>query len=196
MTPGVYYEYIPVPCVHLPFYGDPSDHLTNKNGPVKLFANWNNWLVMCGNKRIPSALSTCCGGYEDRPPYACGEGANDCPKADVLSEYRREKLTYAGNEARCQDWGRSSCDPQRIGPTGGHGGHCTYHQSCADIGANDRHLKDLTRWHWSTASCSIQIKIQTGGLIAIVHAPEETKTVRGEDFYPTGKNKRVYCNCT
>jgi len=138
-VPGVYYEYIPVPCVHLPFYGDPSNHPTNKNGPVKLFANWNNWLVMCGNKKIPSALSTCCGGYSERPPYP--NNGSDGPRADVLSEYRREKLTYAGNEARCQDWGRSSCDPQRIGPLGGHAGHCTYHQSCADIGANDRHLK-------------------------------------------------------
>ena len=55
---------------------------------------------MCGNKNLPSALSTCCGTYADRDPVSNRD------YADVLSEYRFEALTYEGNVDRCTEWGK------------------------------------------------------------------------------------------
>lgn len=69
-----------------------------------------NNLSMCADKRLSSARSSCCGTSttRDLPTYAYYY-------ADILSEYRGERLTYAGNEERCNAWGRTVCDPQRIG---------------------------------------------------------------------------------
>jgi len=86
-------------CVYFPFYQD----------AAKVFAGYNQDIAMCADKRLPSALSTCCGGYSDRHPV-------DREWADVLSEYRGELLTYNGNSGRCTSWGRSICDPERLGP--------------------------------------------------------------------------------
>eukprot|EP00804_Cyclotella_cryptica_P004534 CCRYP_006892-RA/>CCRYP_006892-RA protein AED:0.17 eAED:0.17 QI:494/0.84/0.6/1/0.94/0.9/20/0/2106 len=94
---GVFYEYIHLPCVHLPFYSD----------AVKVFAGWGNYIYMCADKKLPSARSTCCGSYTDRD-------LSISHWADVLSEYRGERLTYQGNTERCAAWGRTVCDPQRI----------------------------------------------------------------------------------
>ena len=87
-----------------------------------------------------------------------------------------EKLTYAGNEARCAAWGgsRSACDPDRIGPFHGSAGHCFHRQSCRDVSSSKEWIKDHTRYHWTTASCSIQVKVQSDGKLAIVHDPEKT----------------------
>ena len=49
---------------------------------------------------------------------------------------------------------------------------------------NDRFLKDFNSYHWTTESCSIQVKIQNDGLIAVVHAPNETVFVRDTTDYP------------
>lgn len=76
--------------------------------------------VLCANKKVASAMSTCVGGSAERgPSYAMW--------ADVLGSFRGEKLTYDGNAARCSDWGRQVGDPQRIGPFQGHTGHCLLH---------------------------------------------------------------------
>lgn len=83
-------EYIPVPCVTLPFYND----------AAKIFAGSDVNYAMCGNKNLPSALSTCCGTYTDRDPVSNRD------YADVLSEYRFEALTYEGNVDRCTEWGK------------------------------------------------------------------------------------------
>lgn len=60
VVPGVYYEYIQHPCVNFPFY--------KAENSAKVFASWDNQVVMCADKRLTSALSTCCGGYADRKP--------------------------------------------------------------------------------------------------------------------------------
>ena len=122
VIPGTYYEYLragepdyesymshlfvtsqssshTTECVYLPFY----------QNAAKVFAGYNHNIAMCADKRLPSALSTCCGGYIDRHPVAR-------EWADVLSEYRGELLTYNGNTERCTSWDRSICDPERIGP--------------------------------------------------------------------------------
>jgi len=64
---------------------------------------------MCGNKNLPSALSTCCGTYADRDPYSNPD------YADVLSEYRFEALTYQGNVERCAEWGKEFSTEQPCG---------------------------------------------------------------------------------
>lgn len=132
VTQGVFYEYLHNPCVHFLVYDD----------PVKVFsgaAPSKKWsATMCANKKLPSALPTCCGPLSsDRKP----NGAFFSEWADVLSEYRYERITYGGNEARCSDWGErygklflflqtkydarvcshikypcTVCDPKRIGP--------------------------------------------------------------------------------
>jgi len=168
VVPGVYYEYIHAPCVYLPFY----------NNPVKLFAAWSNTVAMCGDKKLPSALSTCCGTYSDRLPNSHNTWA------DVLSEYRYERLTYKGNEARCTAWGRSVCDADRIGALSGWSGHCFHRQSCRDIGGSTTWLIDHTRFQWTTASCTIQVKVQPDGTIAIIHDPAKTTTSHSSTAYP------------
>ena len=133
--------------------------------------------MMCADKNLASARSTCCGSYSDR----------DLSRedwADVLSEYRGERLTYEGNQKRCQDWSRTTCDPSRIGPFSMWRGHCLHRQSCSDVGGNTAHLT-ATAWHWSTASCDIQVQVDPDGLIAILHAPEETTKPWGSQEYPT-----------
>ena len=135
-------------------------------------------VAMCGNKKLPSAISTCCGTYSNRLPTSNPDWA------DVLSEYRGERLTYKGNEDRCNDWGKEVCDPSRIGPSRGWSGQCLHHQSCKDVMKSDFFLKDFNSYHWTTESCSIQVKIQTDGLIAVVHAPNETVFVRDTTEYP------------
>ena len=148
-------EHIPVPCVYRSFYDD----------PVKLFANWNLGIAMCGNKKVESALSTCTGQYSDRQ-------LSVSRYADVLSEYRLEKLTYDGNNRRCNDWGRGNLiDPQRIGPLGGRLGQGLHENMIKDIGgslydlSNKNNFVETTRYHWTPSSCSLQVKIQSDGLI-------------------------------
>jgi hypothetical protein len=58
--PGTFYEYIQTPCVYFPFYS--SEH------SAKVFANWDNSITMCADKRAASALSSCCGGYSEQNP--------------------------------------------------------------------------------------------------------------------------------
>eukprot|EP00804_Cyclotella_cryptica_P019763 CCRYP_009664-RA/>CCRYP_009664-RA protein AED:0.11 eAED:0.11 QI:135/1/0.94/1/1/1/17/0/2177 len=163
---GMYYEYLHLPCVHLPFYND----------AAKVFAGPGYQLVMCADKRLPSARSTCCGSYPWRDPVIVDWG-------DVLLEYRGERLTYAGNQARCADWRRTECDPTRIGPFTLWAGHCTYRQSCIEVRSSDVVLTN-TAWHWTTASCRIQVKINPDGLIAILHNPQDTRKTYGSGATP------------
>eukprot|EP00804_Cyclotella_cryptica_P019739 CCRYP_009662-RC/>CCRYP_009662-RC protein AED:0.09 eAED:0.09 QI:0/0.95/0.95/1/0.95/0.95/22/166/2740 len=163
---GVYYEYLHLPCVHLPFYDD----------AAKVFAGPGYQLAMCADKRLPSARSTCCGSYPWRDPVIDDWG-------DVLLEYRGERLTYAGNQARCADWRRTECDPTRIGPFTLWAGHCTYRQSCIEVRHSSVVLTN-TAWHWTTAGCRIQVKINPDGLIAILHNPQDTRIVYGSETNP------------
>jgi hypothetical protein len=83
---------------------------------------------MCANKLISSARATCCGTYPDRGTYT-----QQPDWADVLNEYRGERLSFAENESRCTYWGLSACDAERIGPFTGTTGQCQHHQSCLDV---------------------------------------------------------------
>ena len=134
---------------------------------------------MCADKSLSSARSTCCGTYSDRGTYSPGFPTF----ADLLSEYRGERLTYAQNEVRCTDWSLQICDPERIGPTTGSTGHCQHRQSCRDVQSSDTILSN-NAWHWTTGSCKIQVKIHQDGKIAILHNPEDKWTQLGTDQYP------------
>ena len=136
-------------------------------------------LYMCADKRLSSARSTCCGTYADRGTYS-----QHPTYADLLSEYRGERLTYAQNEIRCTDWSLSICDPERIGPYTGATGQCQHHQSCRDVQSSDTILSN-NAWHWTTGSCNIQVKIDQDGRIAILHNPQDKWTQLGTDQYPT-----------
>lgn len=170
VVPGTYYEYLRPECVYFPFYQD----------AAKVFAGYDHSIAMCADKRLPSALSTCCGGYSDRHPV----DREDREWADVLSEYRGELLTYNGNRERCTSWGRSICDPERLGPFQGQAGHCIHHMSCADSFGSTAFI-DKTKYHWTTAGCTIKVKVDASGMIAVVHSPDRTRVVNGADFYPT-----------
>lgn len=152
--------------MHLPFHDD----------PAKVFAGWSNDLYMCADKKLASARSTCCGLYSDRD-LAVLEWA------DVLSEYRGERLTYEQNKVRCADWNRSICDPQRIGPFIQRTGQCLHRQSCADVGGSKTHIT-WSAYHWTNASCSVKVKVDRDGLIAIIHAPEEKWMKWNSENYP------------
>ena len=154
--PGVYYEYIPRPCVHLQVY----------ENPVTVFSGYRIDTTMCANRKIPSAMSTCCGRYENRNP----EDVIRIDWADVLCEFRKELVTFDGNEERCALWGRNSCEPVRVGPFSQWTGHCLRHKCCEDVKFDKRRLED-NNYQWTTAECSIQIKVNPEGLVAIVHKP-------------------------
>ena len=165
LMPGVFYEYVRPPCVHMPFIDGSQSR--------KVFAAWEMATAMCADKRVPSASSTCCGGYSDRHP-------NHATWADMLSEYRNERLTFEGNIARCEDWGRTVCsDPARIGPFSQWRGHCLHHMSCKDVtnGGHGTHL-DQVYYHWTDRSCEIKVKVDIEGMIAVVHKPDETGNPR------------------
>lgn len=156
VVPGVYYEYIPRPCVHLAVYPR----------PLTVFSGNLIRATMCANRKIPSAMSTCCGRYENRNP--ADESRNDW--ADVLCEFRKELVTFDGNEERCALWGRNACEPLRVGPLSQWTGHCLHHKCCEDVKSDKRRLED-NNYQWTTAECSIRIKVNPEGLVAIVHNP-------------------------
>eukprot|EP00956_Cyclotella_meneghiniana_P035458 scaffold115176_cov24-Cyclotella_meneghiniana.AAC.2 len=144
---------------------------------VSLSRRRNNDIVMCADKSLSSARSTCCGSYSNRDLSGVGW-------ADVLSEYRGERLTFDQNVDRCLAWGRDEvCDPARIGPFSMTRGHCLHRQSCRDVAGSTAHLTD-TAWHWSLAPCAIEVQIDPDGLIAILHAPAETTKAWGSQEYP------------
>lgn len=62
-------------------------------------------------------------------------------------------------------------------------GHCLHRRSCEDAGSS-RQVVDYTSWHWSTASCSVRVKVDSDGLIAIVHAAEQTQKKWGSQDFP------------
>lgn len=174
--------------------------------------------AMCADKRLTSALPTCCGGYTDRKPEAT------LPWADVLLEYRNERTTYSkfrslllnyslnstettqkliyfflylagGNAERCASWGRYACDPvdsnnhARIGPSSGWRGHCHHRKSCQDVDHGGLgKWLHSVRYHWTTAGCQIWVKVDVAGLIALVHVPDQTGYVRTSDTHPATQN--------
>ena len=139
---------------------------------AKVFSGWSNDFVMCANKKLPSAISTCCGGYADREPSISEAWA------DVMCEYREERLTFAGNQQRCTDWGRSVCDPERIGPFTGWKGQCLHHQCCRDVKSTGSWMH-ANRYHWSTQSCDILVKVMpSDGTVGIVHDPANPNNIK------------------
>jgi len=167
LLPGVYYEYVRLPCVNMPFIAD--------SDSVKVVANHDMRTAICADKRLASATSSCCGHYDDRLPTS---GYTNY--TDMFSEYRGERLTFEGNSVRCiQDWGREVCaDPTRIGPHSMWTGHCHYQMSCKDNGdgGQGRWLHSIW-YHWTSRACEIKVKINVEGLVAIVHAPDETGAI-------------------
>ena len=164
VIPGVFYEYIRLPCVTFPVYSN----------SVKVYSGSNWELMMCADRSLPSALATCCGG---------GSLLDNDGKqwADILSEYRDEKITYSGNVARCQDWGKTVCDSSTFkpGPRNGGLGNCLHRQSCQDIIGNSNKL-EYNRWSWTSDTCSIQVKVHPAdGMIAIVHSADGSGSVQG-----------------
>lgn len=149
-------------------------HQCNKNDVLILSTfsklRSGNDFYMCADKRIASARSTCCGTYSDRGSYS-----SHPDWADVLSEYHGERLTFAQNEKRCSDWGLSICDPERIGPFSGTTGQCQHYQSCLDVQSSDTILTN-NAYHWTTASCGINIKVNPDGLVTIIHIPKDKWT--------------------
>ena len=92
-----------------------------------------------------------------------------------------ERLTYADNEARCNTWGRSVCNPSRLGMNNGGTGQCMHHQCCRDQGASSSRLT-FNKYHWTTAGCEIQVKVHPDGMIAIVHKPLGTVSAHTNSF--------------
>ena len=132
---------------------------------MNMFDRWKNNLNMCANKLLPSARSTCCGTYSDIDLYT-PRWVGEVEWADVLSEYRGERLTFAQNKARCEDWGRSEChDPQRLGSMSQLSGQCLHRMSCADVvSGRDTHPSERA-WLWTSSHCDIQVKVNHDGEI-------------------------------
>ena len=139
-------------------------------------------MFMCADKRLPSAISSCCGGYSDRDP------PSNLDWADVLCEYRGERLTFEDNSRRCADWGRSTCDPRRIGAFTGHRGQCVHRQCCRDTVQSVAHPQDST-YAWTNAPCSVRVVINPHGLIAVVHHAEHSHNQWGDPVAQSHVNK-------
>ena len=174
VIPGVFYEYIRLPCVTFPVHSN----------SVKVYSDTNWQYMMCADRNLPSALATCCGGYSNREPAPVYSQDNK-KYADILPQYRDEKITFDSNEKRCQeDWERTVCDSSasKPGPLGNNdsgSGNCYYRQSCRDLVGHNNKL-EYNRWSWSSDTCSIQVKVHPAdGMIAIVHSADGSGSVQG-----------------
>ena len=56
--------------------------------------------------------------------------------------------------------------------------------SCADSFGSTTFI-EKTKYHWTTAGCTIKVKVDPSGMLAVVHSPDETRKVNGADTYPT-----------
>jgi len=64
------------------------------------------------------------------------------------------------------------CNPKRIGFFTMIGGYCL-NQGCQEVYGGITQIETYN-YHWTSASCRIQVKVLSNGLIAIVHDPDQT----------------------
>ncbi len=175
VLPGLYYEYVRPPCVNMPFLPD--------SASAKVTAGTNMKTAVCADKRLPSATSTCCGSYPDRQPKNI---VNRAGWADILADYRNERLTYDGNVERCNEWDRQVCqNPSRIGPSSMWSGHCQHRMSCKESSDGGGRWLENVWYHWTSQPCEIKAKIDVEGMVAVVHAPEGQEPLPLVDFTKT-----------
>jgi hypothetical protein len=97
----------------------------------------------------------CCkSGWEDSTNLA-DHGYRFC-------NYQGERMHFDGAVERCQDNGMEQCDFRQM----------QKHQAGACSKGYDWQLDRLPLYyHWTTSSCSVQVKVTNKGEIAIVHDP-------------------------
>jgi len=148
VAPGVFYEYLRLPCVQLTYYEDAK----------KLAAGTRKFNNMCGNPRMPIATEACCGM----------DGRAD----DIVNrpcEFKGERISYNSNTERCGALGGSHCDFKAYEIEAFCDSDC-----CDHVGTSSSYPENNI-WSWTTASCSLQILVDANGMVATVHNPEKTE---------------------
>lgn len=74
-------------------------------------------------------------------------------------KYSGEKVSYSLNEERCNSYGGTVCDAERIFPYG-------QNQTCG-LGIPNW----LPSFRWTNQTCTVQVKVDNAGMISIVHDP-------------------------
>mmetsp|Transcript_11918 Transcript_11918/g.17633 ORF Transcript_11918/g.17633 Transcript_11918/m.17633 type:complete len:271 (-) Transcript_11918:1781-2593(-) len=114
---------------------------------------------MCAHPKMPVATESC-----------CGLNTNNPTKVHVGCEYLGELVSYNSNTQRCSSiTGANVCDDSGVDTNSC--GEC-----CCQVSISNSSPKD-NLFLWTNASCKMQLKVQIGGLAAIVLYPEQNATV-------------------
>mmetsp|Transcript_19333 Transcript_19333/g.27328 ORF Transcript_19333/g.27328 Transcript_19333/m.27328 type:complete len:1758 (+) Transcript_19333:76-5349(+) len=149
----IYYEYIRPPCVEHAFFSDPLRVKDWVEHPT-----FNVYNFMCADPRRDVAVEACCNlplnsDQTQRWPF------KNCV-------YNGERMTYSKARERCTETNRITCDFGRF--------RLWEAGICAE-GGNLREWRRDTRlyefFHWTDTPCSLQVKVNQEGHIAIVHNP-------------------------
>jgi uncharacterized protein (DUF1501 family) len=191
---GIYYEYVPMPCVYQAFY---------QNAKM-IVRSRERWDLTCADPRIHIASAALCvngtytpGKFLDmvRLLFSFVQiTSRFFAHITLFSQYWGERTTFATANRRsinqfCNRWPRPECDA-KLDPTVG-----TF---CA---SNDH--------FWTTTSCTLRAKISIDGTVAIVHSPDgiepeaisglvqgETKTFFRIDWSSDTAPVSITSNCT
>ena len=168
VTGGVFYEYVPLPCVHQAFFEN-AQKIKKKS--LDAGAAW-----MCADPRIPAASTACC--FKGGSFFA-------------YESYWGEMTKASTAQAKCVQQAKS----QR-GEGGLHLTMCTstgpfHHKNCSET-AGLYCAGDYFYWMSKEAPCRIKAKID-GERIALVHSvPDEAASEKREFVNPEEDQKTFF----
>eukprot|EP00538_Stauroneis_constricta_P006056 CAMPEP_0119562960 /NCGR_PEP_ID=MMETSP1352-20130426/22092_1 /TAXON_ID=265584 /ORGANISM="Stauroneis constricta, Strain CCMP1120" /LENGTH=2119 /DNA_ID=CAMNT_0007611481 /DNA_START=203 /DNA_END=6559 /DNA_ORIENTATION=- len=144
----IYYEYIRPDCVEHAFYND------GRRVVSSAFGDGTARDMMCADPRTQVAQENC-----------CEQSVLDSvavPRSSMNCAYNGERMAFETSESRCEEIGLVACDISYVQPrTAGICGK--------DTVARSQGLP--YSYHWTIGSCSIQVKVNREGEVAIVHNP-------------------------
>jgi hypothetical protein len=159
VSPGIWYEYVRPACVNTAFYNDPKT----------LYRNWGDDKHMCGNPQEFAASTACC------IHYSWGENAR---RNELFSG---ERVDFNTAQSRCQSQSLELCNNPWItnddcnDPSQGgcdqwskwQGVLVTRYNFVRSNPLAYQNFLDL--WYWSWNNCTLYIKINLEGSVALVH---------------------------
>ena len=117
----------------------------------------SNGASMCANMDLPVASKTCC------PSGASSDATIDC-------HYHGELVRYKSNEIFCGD-------TTNVCP--GETNRVSDQDHCRGQNKYSSNIPKTNHFHWTSGSCTINIKVRLDGMVALVHKPESaTKVVK------------------
>eukprot|EP00804_Cyclotella_cryptica_P005395 CCRYP_017085-RA/>CCRYP_017085-RA protein AED:0.06 eAED:0.06 QI:162/1/1/1/1/0.96/28/3961/2317 len=162
VAPGVFYEYIRQPCVHMFFYEDAKKVVSGIRQVSNLGSQYTH--TMCANPKTAAAARSCCDA----------EG-NKIATYNYKFEYHGERLTAATNEEQCVADGMSVCDPTKL-----------IAEKPLIIGRPSYNFvfPSQNTFFWTNTLCTQYVKIRNDGMVAIIHDATKNTAVQNENVVP------------